>query len=134
MNDILINKIQIVQRCVERAREEYQKAGDAFRTDYTHQDSAVLNVTRACEITIDLANHIIKKEKLGIPTSSSESFYLLYRKGIISSGMEEKMKAMVSFRNIAVHEYQKLNVETIEKVIIHGLEDVLEFAQILRNR
>jgi uncharacterized protein YutE (UPF0331/DUF86 family) len=44
------------------------------------------------------------------------------------------MTARVGFRNIAVHEYKKLNVETIENVIVHGLDDVLEFAQILRKR
>lgn len=134
MNELLIGKIQSIQRCVDRAREEYAKAGDGFYTDFTHQDSAVLNVTRACEMTIDLANHVIKKEKLGIPTSSAESFYLLMRRGIISHELEKKMTAMVGFRNIAVHEYKKLNVETIENVILHGLDDVLEFAQILKNR
>jgi len=134
MNDILTNKIQSIQRCVERAREEYQKGGDEFHIDYTHQDSSVLNVTRACEMTIDLANHIIKKEKLGIPTSSSESFSLLARKGIISQALEKKMIAMVSFRNIAVHEYKKLEIENIVDIIVHGLDDVLDFAQILRSR
>jgi uncharacterized protein YutE (UPF0331/DUF86 family) len=134
MNDILTNKIQSIQRCVERAREEHQKAGDGFHADYTHQDSAVLNVTRACEMVIDLANHTIKKEKLGIPTSSAESFYLLARKGIISLELEKKMAAMVGFRNIAVHEYKKLDVDTIVNVIVHGLDDVLEFARILQNR
>lgn len=134
MNEVLMGKIQSIQRCVDRAREEYAKAGDGFYTDYTHQDSAVLNVTRACEMTIDLANHVIKKGKFGIPSSSSESFDLLMRQGIISHELGGKMVAMVGFRNIAVHEYKKLDVVTIENVIIHGLDDVLEFAEILRNR
>jgi uncharacterized protein YutE (UPF0331/DUF86 family) len=134
MNDILTNKIQSIQRCIERAREEYHKAGASFRSDYTSQDAAVLNVTRACEMTIDLANHIIKKGKLGIPTSSAESFYLLARKNIISHEMEEKMKGMVNFRNVAVHEYRKLDIDIVEKVILSGLDDLLEFSRILSNR
>lgn len=133
MNEVLMGKIQSIQRCVARAREEYAKAGDGFYTDFTHQDSSVLNVTRACEMTIDLANHIIRKEKPGIPTSSAESFDLLMRQGIIPHELEKKMVAMVSFGNIAVHEYKKLKVEIIENVIVHGLDDVLEFVQIIRN-
>jgi hypothetical protein len=31
-------------------------------------------VTRACEQAIDLANHVIRAEKIGIPTDSAESF------------------------------------------------------------
>jgi uncharacterized protein YutE (UPF0331/DUF86 family) len=134
MNDILTNKIQSIQRCVERAREEYHKAGNLFRSNYTSQDAAILNVTRACEMSIDLANHIIKKEKLGIPTSSAESFYLLARKNIISYDMEEKMKKMVNFRNIAMHEYRNLNIDIVETVILSGLDDLLEFCKILSNR
>jgi len=134
MNDIILNKIQSIQRCIERAREEHQKAGSRFRSDYTSQDAAVLNVTRACEMTIDLANHIIKKEKLGIPTGSAESFELLARKKVIPLEMAEKMTNMVGFRNIAVHEYRKLNIDTIEKVIVFGLNDLVEFCRVIDSR
>ena len=68
MNDIVINKTQSMQRCILRAREEHALAGEDFATSLTHQDAAVLNITRACELAIDLANHVIKVEKLGIPT------------------------------------------------------------------
>ncbi len=30
MNDIVINKIQSIQRCVERARQEYRSDPDGF--------------------------------------------------------------------------------------------------------
>jgi|GEM_PF-3372774 len=39
MNDILTNKIQSLQRCVARAREEYNKVGSDFRSAYTCLDS-----------------------------------------------------------------------------------------------
>ena len=133
MNDILINKIQSIQRCVVRAREEYREAGNNFHSDYTCQDAAVLNVTRACEMAIDLANHVIKKQRLGIPISSAESFALLARAGIITPEIEERMRAMVGFRNIAVHEYVKLNVEILERVIVQGLDDVLAFVRMLQR-
>lgn len=63
MNDVAINKIQSIQRCVLRAREEYEAALGGFATDYTHQDAALLNVVRACETTIDLANYVIRVHK-----------------------------------------------------------------------
>lgn len=73
MNDVVINKVQSIQRCVKRAREEYAQAED-FLTDYTHQDAAILNVLRACELAIDLAAYVISQRKLGVPTSSREAF------------------------------------------------------------
>mgnify|MGYP000901118071 CR=1 FL=1 len=60
MNDVIINKIQSIQRCIERAREIYNNHKDDFLTNYDIQDAAVLNIIRACELSIDLANHIVK--------------------------------------------------------------------------
>jgi uncharacterized protein YutE (UPF0331/DUF86 family) len=108
-------------RCAERASEEYRLAGNDFPTDYTRQDAAVLNITRACEQAIDLANHLIKTYKMGIPVSSAESFSLLAMKHVIPASLEERMRSMVGFRNIAFHEYRQLNIDIIGAVIRTGL-------------
>ena len=41
-------KITSLQRCVSRARQAREKAGEAFGTNFDLQDAAVLNVVRAC--------------------------------------------------------------------------------------
>jgi uncharacterized protein YutE (UPF0331/DUF86 family) len=128
MNDIIVNKIQSIQRCVERAREDYYKNPAGFDTDYTNQDAATLNIIRACEQAIDLANHIIKSRKMGIPTSSAESFDLLQKKQVIDTALSEKLKKMVQFRNIAIHQYKRLDIEIVKSVITRGLDDLVTFA------
>jgi uncharacterized protein YutE (UPF0331/DUF86 family) len=127
MNDIIVNKIQTIQRCVERAREEYQKNPAGFDTDYTIQDAAVLNIVRACEQAIDLANHIIKSHKMGIPTSSNESFDLLQKKHVIDRSLAGKLKNMVGFRNTVIHEYKRIDIEIVKSVIVSDLDDLLMF-------
>lgn len=127
MNDTIINKIQSLQRCVERAREIYQKNTTDFLENYDAQDAAVLNIIRACELAIDLANYIIKVKKIGIPTSSSESYDLLARRQIIPSDLAEKLKKMVGFRNISVHEYQKIDYAIVISVIEKELGDLIRF-------
>ncbi len=127
MNDTIINKIQSLQRCVERAREIYLKNTTDFLENHDAQDAAVLNIIRACELAIDLANYIIKVRKIGIPTSSSESYDLLARKQIIPSDLAEKLKKMVGFRNISVHEYQKIDYAIVISVIEKELGDLIRF-------
>jgi uncharacterized protein YutE (UPF0331/DUF86 family) len=127
MNDIVINKVQSIQRCIDRAREEYRLAGSNFANDFSRQDAAILNITRACEQAIDLANYVIKSRKMGIPMSSKESFELLARKNVISPAIEQKMINMVGFRNIAVHQYQKLNIAMVEAIIVSELDDLTNF-------
>jgi uncharacterized protein YutE (UPF0331/DUF86 family) len=131
MNDTLINKIQSVQRCVKRTRDIYTKNSATFLTDYDSQDAAVLNILRACELTIDIANYLIKKDKLGIPTSSGESFDLLTRNNIIKNELAERLKKMVGFRNVSVHEYQRINYDIVVKIIHSGMNDLIEFTDVV---
>ncbi len=134
MNDVVVNKVQSIQRCVYRAREEYRAAGVRFGHDYTHQDAAILNVTRACEQAIDLANLVIRTAKIGIPTDSAESFELLVRAGIIAAELGGKLRKMVGFRNTVIHEYQVVDVGIVEAVIETGLNDLLAFADQILGR
>ncbi|MDD5451289.1 MAG: DUF86 domain-containing protein [Desulfovibrionales bacterium] len=129
MNDIVINKIQSIQRCIERAREEYMKNPEGFDEDYSRQDAAVLNILRACEQALDLANHIIKAHKMGIPTSSAESFDLLRKKSVIDSALTEKLKKMVHFRNVVIHQYQRMDIEIVKSVIKSDLDNLVAFTE-----
>ncbi len=127
MNDIALNKIQSIQRCVRRAREEYAADPDSFDTNFTRQDAAVLNILRACEQSIDLANHVIKTRKLGIPTSSGESFDLLRVEGVIEPGLNDRLQKMVGFRNAVVHHYQRMDIRIVKEVVSSGLDDLIDF-------
>jgi uncharacterized protein YutE (UPF0331/DUF86 family) len=128
MDDVIAAKAASIRRCVKRAREEFKSAGDHFKTDFTHQDAAILNVVRACELAIDLANHVAQKRKLGLPATSRESFELLNAAGLIDDVLEDKLIRMVGFGNVAIHAYQRIDIEIVIRVIQHGLDDVLALA------
>ena len=109
-DDVLLKKAAIVERSVGRAREEYAAAGAGFATDFTRQDAAVMNIQRACEAVVDMANHIVRRDRLGVVSSARESFDTLVSAGFITQELAEAMKHMVGFRNLAVHDYQRLRV------------------------
>lgn len=128
MEDVILNKAAIIERCLKRITEEMGRNRTTWKTNFTVQDSILLNLQRACEASIDLANFIIKKRKLGIPQTSRESFELLYTANIIDQILATKMKHMVGFRNVAVHEYQTLNLDVLESIIENHLHDFREFS------
>lgn len=132
MSDVGAQKITSLQRCVARAREAYAGATD-IATDYNLQDAAVLNVIRACELAIDLANMLIRNRQLGIPADSRESFALLARENLIPQNLYERLRAMVGFRNLAVHQYRKLDLAILRRIIESDLDDVLRFAECIRR-
>lgn len=127
VDDVLLNKSAIIERCVHRAREEYQAAGANFATDYTRQDAAILNLQRACEAALDIANHLTRLHKLGIPQSARSAFQLLEQGGLIPGSLADAMKNMVGFRNIAVHDYQSLLLPITERIITQHLDEFLAF-------
>jgi uncharacterized protein YutE (UPF0331/DUF86 family) len=133
LDDIVIQKITSMQRCVARSRESRKRAGDHFATDFDLQDAAVLNVIRACETAIDLANMVIRHDRLGIPADTREAFELLVREKRITVTLGERMMKMVGFRNIAVHQYRRLSPEIVTAVIDSNLDELLEFCDQVRK-
>jgi uncharacterized protein YutE (UPF0331/DUF86 family) len=132
IDDIIINKSQSIVRCIDRAKQEYRASAD-FENDFSRQDAATLNVLRSCEQTIDLANHLIKKLKLGIAKETRETFDLLLRQKIIDNKLATSLKKMVSFRNISVHEYVNIDIKILKNVIIKELDNLREFCEIAKN-
>lgn len=126
---IVFRKVAALERSVARARAEYAAATD-FKTDYTHQDAAVLNVQRACEAAIDLAYHTIRERRLEPPVSNAEAFQVLSSAGLVEERLADSLRKMVSFRNIAVHQYQQIDLNILESVIRDRLQDLLDFATI----
>ena len=127
-NDVIMNKIQVIERCIQRIRAEY--AGDSRNLDnLTKQDSIVLNIQRACEACIDLAMHLVSEKGLGIPQSSRDVFDILRKNGLLDEGLAGILMAMVGFRNIAVHDYQQLNLQIVQNIIDIHLDDLTRFAE-----
>lgn len=113
---LFFNKVNIIERYLKRIYEEYKNTL-ANLENLTKQDSIELNLQRASEASIDLAMHIVAERKLGLPQNSLDGFTLLKSEGIIPSSLSKKMKAMVGFRNIAVHDYQDINLVILQNIL-----------------
>ena len=112
-----------------RVESEYQGHQDELETNFTRQDSIILNLQRACEASIDAAMHLVRVRKLGVPQESREAFDLLSEAGIIGTTLCERLKAMVVFRNIAVHDYRKLNIKVVRSIVETHLGDFRTFGK-----
>jgi len=130
-DDVLLNKAASIERCVKRAREEYERDPSSFAQDFTRQDAAILNIQRACEAALDMGQHLIRREKLGIPQSARDVFALLAQAGWIETTLADGLKRMVGFRNIAVHDYQTMQMPIVISIIEHHLDEFLRYSQSL---
>lgn len=129
---VLINKYESIERCIRRINEEYDNNSENL-ADYRKMDAIVLNLQRACEMATDVAMYIVSTRKLGIPQTKKEAFEKLNENGLISDDMCAKMKGMIGFRNIAIHEYKEIDEEILKDVIENHLVDIKEFVRKMIN-
>jgi len=130
MDRVILNKLTSVDRCLTRIDEVYTNF-ETLQSNYTQQDAIILNIERACQACIDAALHFVKVKKLGLPQSSKEAFLLLQQNGIIDTELSKSMQNMVGFRNIAIHEYQSLNLEILDSIINTDIVELRTFISVL---
>ena len=124
--DIVYAKVGIIQRCLRRIKDT--TAFDPTSLDnLDKQDVFALNLQRAVQAALDLAAHVVASEGLGMPQELKEHFTLLEQSEIISPRLADQMKKMVGFRNIAVHEYQELDVSVLKSILTKNLKDLEDF-------
>lgn len=130
MNDVILNKKESIERCLRQIRRYYRLPSDVeFAEDHLKQDAIAINMQRACEQSIDVANHLVKTLKLGLPKDSRDSFQLLADHKIVPRELAANLIKMIGFRNILVHEYQQLDLDLMVDVIENHLDDLLLLTQ-----
>jgi uncharacterized protein YutE (UPF0331/DUF86 family) len=68
---------------------------------------------------------------LDIPQTACEVFAILEQSHIIAPDLSQKLQAMVGFGNIAIHDYQTLNLEIVKSIIANHLPDLVVFEKIV---
>jgi uncharacterized protein YutE (UPF0331/DUF86 family) len=124
--DVVLAKVAAIQKCLRRIRDVTGLDPDRL-DEVDNQDIFVLNLQRAIQSAIDLATHIVASEGLGIPDTIRGNFVLLEHAKVISRSLSRKMQAMVGFRNIAIHDYQVLDVDILKAILTKHLKDLEQF-------
>lgn len=128
-DDVILAKVEIIERCLHRIREEYAGVPANLSDNWTRQDSILLNLERACQASIDLALRLVSMKNLVLPKESREAFDLLAASGLLDAVQAQAMQRMVGFRNLAVHNYRKLDLKIVQAIVETRLGDFAAFAR-----
>jgi uncharacterized protein YutE (UPF0331/DUF86 family) len=94
-DNIVLNKAAIIERSLRRMKEEYNYNPEL--DNYTHIDAMVLNIERACQAAIDMAQHLVAENHAGMPQTSADAFILLEKAKIISNNIAKAMVIITGF-------------------------------------
>lgn len=128
IDDIVLGKKERIDECVRRIRTYMDGLSDRNSIDDRMRlDAAAFNILRIIPHVIDLANHVVKVRRLGVPTESRESFVLLAKEGLIPKKLSESLALMLDFRRTVLHSCEGPAAEAINGVIGQGLDDLVAF-------
>ena len=124
---VLEKKIDSVIRCLRRIENRLPQEKIQFLKDLDAQDVVVLNLTRAIQLCVDIAMHVIANSDAITPQTMSESFTVLEKLGVIDREVSIKMKKSVGFRNIAIHSYDDLDLNLTFEIAYKHLNDFKDY-------
>jgi len=124
---IIAKKIDSILRCLNRIQQRLPETEADFIKDYDAQDVVVLNLTRAVQMNVDIATHILANTDLAVPTTMAEAFTNLERLHIITPEIADKMRRSVGYRNIAVHNYDDIDLTITYEIARLHLEDFKDY-------
>jgi uncharacterized protein YutE (UPF0331/DUF86 family) len=100
---------------------------DVYKADWKVQRIIERTLHLVIETCMDLADHIVADRRLGVPETAGATFEILAGAGVISAGLAASLARMVSFRNILVHDYTRLDPAIVLRVLRTDLIDIEHF-------
>lgn len=125
---IVERKLDSLQRCIERVASRRPPSVEALEADIDLQDILVLNLSRAVQICVDLATHLLSGLPVPPPDTMGAAFERLAEAGILGPELSLRMRKAVGFRNIAVHAYDAIDWEIVHAIATDRLQDFQAFA------
>jgi uncharacterized protein YutE (UPF0331/DUF86 family) len=118
-----------------RRLEEIRGAGrSSFLSDELAQAAATRWLQTAVEALIDIANHVVAREGLGVPRAYSETMEILVREAVLPTDRRDSFLAMVRFRSRVVHLHDAVDSEEIWRILQEDLGDFEAFIAAIAAR
>jgi uncharacterized protein YutE (UPF0331/DUF86 family) len=126
---IIEEKLESLRRCVRRIETKRPRRVEVLQDDWDLQDIIALNMTRAVQLCVDIAAHVVAVSDQAPPETMGEAFEHLHEMGVLDYDLSERLKGAVGFRNIAVHNYRTIDWQIVFSIIHDHLDDFRQYAK-----
>jgi uncharacterized protein YutE (UPF0331/DUF86 family) len=76
-----------------------------------------------------MALRMLRLSGLEMPSYARDAFGLLAQHGSLPKHLADSMASMVGFRNVAVHDYRRIDLAIAQAIVDHHLDDLLTFSK-----
>lgn len=125
---VVERKLEALRHCVKRLRDKRPASAKLLAADADLQDVLVLNLSRAVQVCVDIAAHLLAPSDLTAPATMGETFTRLAGAGVIDKSLSDRLRRAVGFRNVAVHNYEAIDWDIVFTLTGPPLSDFDQFA------
>lgn len=124
VDELLIGrKLAEVDIYLNQVREFSKVSVPGYRSDWRTQRIVERTLQILIEVCIDIANHIISDQGMRLPTGYVDTFAVLGENRVLSKSLSRTMEKMTKFRNVVVHQYEKIDPSIVVSILHKNLDD-----------
>lgn len=129
----MVDKNLVLRKLAELAEYSNQLAefaditAEEYARDWKTQRIVERTLQMMIELCVDIANHIISDMRLRVPVTYADTFKVLEEAGLIDQVLYGIMEKMAKFRNIVVHDYDKIDQAIVVMILKKHLQSFLTF-------
>ena len=126
-------KLAQVDSYLGQMREFSKISLTAYKNDWKTQRIVERTLQILIEVCVDIANHIISDQGMRLPTGYADTFEVLKEAKVISKRLGETMETMAKFRNVVVHQYEKIDPAIVVSILRKNLVDFGKYQKAIIN-
>ena len=125
--ELIRQKVQFIEENISKLESLKSLTPEQFAADYRNIETSKHLLQVSIEAMADMANHIIARNRWGIPAKSADSFRILREHNYFTEQEEELFATMIKFRNRVVHLYQNIGNDELYNILQENLGDFTLF-------
>ena len=125
--NLILRKLSNLDEYLKQINEYANISSKDYAADWKIQRIVERTLQMMIETCLDVSGHIISDEKLRVPETYADMFRILVENDILKGSQLEAFEKMAKFRNIVVHDYEKIDAGIVIGILQKNLKDFERF-------
>lgn len=121
--ELILRKLALLAEYREQLDEFRGTGVAAYKADWKLRRIIDHTLQLMIEVCLDIGQHIIAETGLRTPTSNADIFEVLREGGVLTPRTCLRIKNMAKFRNILVHNYERVSAEIVVGILKKHMGD-----------
>jgi uncharacterized protein YutE (UPF0331/DUF86 family) len=128
--DLIAARLERLREYIKILKSIQKQDIHTFKKDPFVHGTAERYLHLSIECLLDIGNHIISDRGYRKPETYAEVFQVLGEEKVITPRLLNELEGMAAFRNILVHDYLKLDLSQIYRIIQEKTKTLEQLGQV----